>query len=169
MLDQRIIADPASTGNAVIVATADRHVRALAARDLSPVGSWPLDAPLAGRPIGIGETALSWIEPAESWLSGAMASGPGRSSSTRRSSGLRWSSINWSGFSPEGKLHVLAPLEWPETRAVGTGRLAERRAAHGGQTGAGPGRQGVSIRPVAALARRRRIIREKSAWERSIP
>ncbi len=49
-LDQRIIADPASTGGAVIVATADGKVRALAARDLSPVGSWPLEAPLAGRP-----------------------------------------------------------------------------------------------------------------------
>jgi PQQ-like domain len=53
VLDQRIIADPASTGNAVIVATADKRVRALAARDLSPVGSWVLDAPLAGPPIGI--------------------------------------------------------------------------------------------------------------------
>ena len=58
MLDRRIIAAPASTGGAVIVATADGRVRALAARDLSPVGSWPLDAPLAGRPIGIGETCF---------------------------------------------------------------------------------------------------------------
>ena len=49
-LDQRIIANPASTGGAVIVATADGKVRALAARDLSTVGSWPLEAPLAGRP-----------------------------------------------------------------------------------------------------------------------
>jgi len=49
-LDQRIIADPASTGGAVIVATADGKVRALAARDLSPVGSWPLAAPLASHP-----------------------------------------------------------------------------------------------------------------------
>lgn len=49
-LDQRIIADPVSTGGAVIVATADGKVRALAARDLSPVGSWPLAAPLASRP-----------------------------------------------------------------------------------------------------------------------
>jgi len=53
VLDQRIIADPASTGSAVIVVTADRRVRALAARDLTPVGSWALDAPLAGPPIGI--------------------------------------------------------------------------------------------------------------------
>jgi len=58
ILDQRIIADPASTGNAVIVATADRRVRALAARDLSPVGSWTLDAPLAGPPYGIGSSCF---------------------------------------------------------------------------------------------------------------
>ena len=53
VLEERIIADPASTGSAVIVVTADRRVRALAARDLSPVGSWALEAPLAGPPIGI--------------------------------------------------------------------------------------------------------------------
>src|SRR5262249_41376176 len=52
ILDQRIISDPASTGSAVIVVTADSRVRALAARDLSPVGSWALDAPLAGPPFG---------------------------------------------------------------------------------------------------------------------
>ncbi len=51
-LDKPIIAPPASTGSAVIVATADGKVRALAARDLSPVGSWPLDAPLTAPPIG---------------------------------------------------------------------------------------------------------------------
>ena len=45
---QRIIADPVSTGGAVIVVTADGRVRALAVRDLSPVGSWALEAP-AGR------------------------------------------------------------------------------------------------------------------------
>jgi outer membrane protein assembly factor BamB len=55
ILDGRIIADPASTGHAVVVATADGKVRSLTARDLSPVGSWALDAPLASPPIGIGE------------------------------------------------------------------------------------------------------------------
>ena len=55
MLDSRIVADPASTGNAVLVATADRRVRSLAARDLSPVGAWQLDAPLAGQPVGLGD------------------------------------------------------------------------------------------------------------------
>ena len=53
LLDRRIIAGPASTGNAVIVATADQHVRALAARDLSPVGTWALDGPLAAQPVGV--------------------------------------------------------------------------------------------------------------------
>jgi outer membrane protein assembly factor BamB len=47
-LPQRIIAGPVSTGGAVIFATADQHVRALSTRDLSPAGSWPLDAPLSG-------------------------------------------------------------------------------------------------------------------------
>jgi outer membrane protein assembly factor BamB len=57
-LDQRIVADPASTGSALLVATADRRVRSLAARDLSPVGAWPLDVPLAGRPVGLGDGGL---------------------------------------------------------------------------------------------------------------
>jgi outer membrane protein assembly factor BamB len=57
-LDQRIIADPASTGGAVIVATADGKIRALAARDLSAVGSWPLAAPLASRPYAIKDGCL---------------------------------------------------------------------------------------------------------------
>jgi outer membrane protein assembly factor BamB len=57
-LDRRIIADPASTGGAVLVATADHRVRSLAARDLSPVGAWPLDAPLAGPPVGLGDGGL---------------------------------------------------------------------------------------------------------------
>ena len=52
---QRIIAGPASTGSAVIVVTADRQVRALSTRDLSPVGSWALEAPLSGRSTGIAE------------------------------------------------------------------------------------------------------------------
>jgi outer membrane protein assembly factor BamB len=54
-LGQHIVADPVSTSGAVIVVTADRRVRALAVRDLSPVGTWTLDAPLAGPPAGIGD------------------------------------------------------------------------------------------------------------------
>jgi hypothetical protein len=47
-LRERIIAGPVSTGDTVVVVTADQRVRALASRDLSPAGSWALDAPLAG-------------------------------------------------------------------------------------------------------------------------
>ncbi len=54
-LPQEIVAGPVSTGGAVIVVTVDRHVRALATRDLSPVGSWALEAPLAGPPSPAGD------------------------------------------------------------------------------------------------------------------
>jgi hypothetical protein len=57
-LDRPIVSDPATTGGAVLVATSDRRVRALAARDLSPVGAWPLEAPLSGRPVGLGDGGL---------------------------------------------------------------------------------------------------------------
>jgi outer membrane protein assembly factor BamB len=57
-LEHPIIAAPVSTGNAVIVVTADRRVGALAARDLSPVGSWALDAPLAAPPFGAGDSCF---------------------------------------------------------------------------------------------------------------
>jgi outer membrane protein assembly factor BamB len=51
-LPEKIVADPACTAEAVVVVTADGKVRALAIRDLSPIGSWPLDSPLAGAPAG---------------------------------------------------------------------------------------------------------------------
>jgi hypothetical protein len=54
-LGQRILADPVTAGGAVIVVTADGRVRALAARDLSPVGTWALEAPLAGAPVQGGD------------------------------------------------------------------------------------------------------------------
>jgi outer membrane protein assembly factor BamB len=57
-LQERIIADPATTGASVLIATAGRHVRALAARDLSPVGSWDLSAPLSGAPVVSHETGF---------------------------------------------------------------------------------------------------------------
>lgn len=57
-LDSRIVADPATTGAAVLVATADGRVRALAARDLSPIGAWPLEASIAGKPVGLGDGGL---------------------------------------------------------------------------------------------------------------
>ena len=55
LLEKGIIADPATTGGAVIVATADQRVRVLSARDLSPVGAWPLEAPLLGSPVTAGD------------------------------------------------------------------------------------------------------------------
>ncbi len=58
-LDSRIIAEPATTGGAVLVATADGRVRSLAARDLSPVGAWALDASVAGHPVGLGDGGLA--------------------------------------------------------------------------------------------------------------
>src|SRR5258708_1947305 len=39
-------------------ATPSGGVRALAARDLSPVGAWPLEARLWGRPVGLGDGGL---------------------------------------------------------------------------------------------------------------
>jgi outer membrane protein assembly factor BamB len=58
-LDSRIVANPATTGAAVLVATADGRVRSLAARDLSPIGAWPLDASIAGQPVGLGDGGLA--------------------------------------------------------------------------------------------------------------
>ncbi len=58
-LDSRIISDPACFGTAVLIATADRRIRSLAVRDLSPVGAWQLEAPIAGRPVGLGDLGLA--------------------------------------------------------------------------------------------------------------
>jgi outer membrane protein assembly factor BamB len=58
-VDSRIVADPAATGGAVLVATADGRVRSLAARDLSPVGAWPLEASIAGGPVGFPDGGLA--------------------------------------------------------------------------------------------------------------
>jgi hypothetical protein len=55
LLDNGLIADPATTGGALIVITADQSVRALSARDLSPVGAWSLEAPLLGSPVAVGD------------------------------------------------------------------------------------------------------------------
>jgi outer membrane protein assembly factor BamB len=57
-LDSRIVAAPAATGAAVLVATADGRLRSLAARDLSPVGAWPLEASIAGKPEGFPDGGL---------------------------------------------------------------------------------------------------------------
>ena len=57
-LDSRIVSDLAFTGSAIIVATADKRVRALALRDLSSIGTWQLDAPISGRPVSLGDGGL---------------------------------------------------------------------------------------------------------------
>ncbi len=71
LLDKAIIADPAATSQAVIVVTADRRVRALSTRDLSPLGAWPLAAPLAEGPVHSGEHAFVYDT-----AGGVMAMGP---------------------------------------------------------------------------------------------
>ena len=50
-LGQPLVAPPGSTGDTVILATADGWIRALASRDLGPAGAWELDAPLALGPF----------------------------------------------------------------------------------------------------------------------
>ena len=57
-LDKGLSAAPVATGGAVILATADGQVRALAARDLSPLGSWPLEAPLETPPSSVADRAF---------------------------------------------------------------------------------------------------------------
>lgn len=53
-LKHAIIADPASTGGAVVLATDDGKIHVLSGRDLSPVGITTLDAPRALGPIEAG-------------------------------------------------------------------------------------------------------------------
>ena len=45
-----LAADPVSTKSAVVVVTSDNRVRAFATRDLSALGAWALEAPLASAP-----------------------------------------------------------------------------------------------------------------------
>ncbi len=56
-LDKPMATDPASAGPSILAVTTDGLVRSLAARDLSPQGSWPLEAPRFLGPVvvdGIG-------------------------------------------------------------------------------------------------------------------
>jgi outer membrane protein assembly factor BamB len=50
-LKATLVADPVATEQAVVLLTSDGRVRALAARDLSPLGAWPLEAPRAIGPV----------------------------------------------------------------------------------------------------------------------
>ncbi|AGA29349.1 outer membrane protein assembly factor BamB family protein [Singulisphaera acidiphila] len=58
-LGASLLADPASTGSAVVLATSDGRIRALAARDLSPVGAWPVESPLAIFPTSVGSLVFA--------------------------------------------------------------------------------------------------------------
>jgi outer membrane protein assembly factor BamB len=151
VLDRRIIAAPARAGNAVIVATADRHVRSLAARDLSPVGSWALEAPLAGQPIGIGETCFVMDR-----SGGVMAFG--------RDGQRAWSiqldsevigapvvldQLVWF-LTRAGKLHALALSNGQKCKQVELGALPTGGLLMAGKQEVVPAGKGV-IRPVAAL------------------
>ncbi|MDB5351107.1 MAG: hypothetical protein JWN86_2354 [Planctomycetota bacterium] len=57
-LKSPILADPATTEQAVIVVTSDGKVLARAGRDLSALGAWTLDAPRALGPVSIAGHAL---------------------------------------------------------------------------------------------------------------
>jgi outer membrane protein assembly factor BamB len=151
VLDKRIIAAPASTGNAVIVATADRHVRALAGRDLSSVGSWALDAPLAGQPIGIGETCFVMDR-----NGGVMAFGRDgqRAWSIQLDSAVVGAPVVVDQFvwflTRGGKLHVLALPNGQEREQLELGALPSGGLLMVGKQEIVPAGKGV-IRPVAAL------------------
>ena len=57
-LGGELAVDPVATTSAVIVVTAENRVRAFAARDLSAIGAWNLDAPLAAPPAMTGGRAF---------------------------------------------------------------------------------------------------------------
>jgi hypothetical protein len=50
-LGAKIEGNPVATETAIVLVTGDGRVRALAARDLSPQGAWPLEAPRALGPV----------------------------------------------------------------------------------------------------------------------
>ncbi|WZO99603.1 PQQ-binding-like beta-propeller repeat protein [Isosphaeraceae bacterium EP7] len=52
-LDQPLVADPASTGTSIVVATADGRVRSLSGRDFSPSGAWPIEARRVVGPVAV--------------------------------------------------------------------------------------------------------------------
>ncbi len=52
-IKERLTRDPVSTGGAIMLTTSDQRIRCLAARDFSPVGAWPLEAPLALPPLSV--------------------------------------------------------------------------------------------------------------------
>jgi TolA-binding protein/outer membrane protein assembly factor BamB len=57
-LKRPIVADPASTGGAILLATDDNKIHSLVGRDLSPAPTINLDAPLALGPLSAGDHAF---------------------------------------------------------------------------------------------------------------
>lgn len=53
-LGSPVVSDPATTGGTLALATEDGKVRALAARDLSPLGAWNIDSRLTAGPLEAG-------------------------------------------------------------------------------------------------------------------
>lgn len=53
-LDSPPLGDPAATGPAVVVATADLKLRSFAGRDLAPLGTWPINTAPALGPCAVG-------------------------------------------------------------------------------------------------------------------
>jgi outer membrane protein assembly factor BamB len=57
-LDKPLAADPTSTGSSLLIATTDGKIRSVASRDLSPQGSWSLDAPRLLGPVVVADHAF---------------------------------------------------------------------------------------------------------------
>ncbi|WP_406699924.1 PQQ-binding-like beta-propeller repeat protein [Singulisphaera sp. Ch08] len=58
-LGASLLADPVSTGSAIVLATSDGRLRSLAARDLSPIGAWPVESSLAMLPTSLGSLVFA--------------------------------------------------------------------------------------------------------------
>ncbi len=147
------MAGPVSTGGAVIVVTADQHVRALATRDLSPVGSWALDAPLAGAPVGSGDGCFVMDR-----AGGVMA--VGRDGKRLWSINLKAAAVGsplvqddtvWF-LTSDGNLHVRSRADGAEVDRISLGILPDGGLLQAGKqvlVSAGKG----TIRPVTAVLR----------------
>ncbi len=152
-IPQRIIAGPVSTGGAVIVVTADRQVRALSTRDLSPVGSWALEAPLSGAPAGVGDGCF--IMDRAGGIT-ALARDGRRTWSIKLKAGtvgapLVQDQTVWF-LTSDGSLHVRARSDGAELDRIALGILPEGGLLQVGKhvlvaTGRG------TVRPVAAVLR----------------
>ncbi len=117
-LGKEIVADPVALPGAVVAATIDGRIRALALRDLSPQGSWTLEAPLATPPAAVEGKVFIADE-----SGGILALGP---------DGRRLWSIRLSGPPPFGPPVVRRSTAWFLAR---DGRLEGRALADGAPAG----------------------------------